>query len=238
MIRMSKSIGSLMAKSYIKKHSLSSRELNKDKSQYLISSRNNSQLGKKENIELIDVKSQANSDDNYTYSVRNSLKLFENKIDNEDLKGNSNINLIGSISQPLLFEVKNIKNNKKDEELNKRYIIDKYDENCIDDSKIEYLECLLEEQNKNFFYYLLTIVTLGIFALFLEIYPILKVKFSYLRTDIHNASHFFIKCHDGKYYIKKAYEIKLPRLNNNNLANLTKLPVISTHTKFFEFKLH
>ena len=213
MIRMSYSIGSLMAKSYIKKHSLSSRELNKDKSQYLISSRNNSQIGKKENIELIDVKSQANSDDNYTYSVRNSLKLFENKIDNEDLKGNSNINLIGSISQPLLFEVKNIKNNEKDEELNKRYIIDKYDENCIDDSKIEYLECLLEEQNKNFFYYLLTIVTLGIFALFLEIYPILKVKFSYLRTDIHNASHFFIKCHDGKYYIKKAYEIKLPRLN-------------------------
>ena len=239
MIRMSKSIGSQMAKSYIKKHSLSSRELNKDKSQYLISSRNNSQIGKKENIELIDVKSQANSDDNYAYSVRNSLKLFDlNKIDNEDLKGNSNINLIGSISQPLLFEVKNIKNNEKDEELNKRYIIDKYDENCIDDSKIEYLECLLEEQNKNFFYYLLTIVTLGIFALFLEIYPILKVKFSYLRTDIHNASHFFIKCHDGKYYIKKAYEIKLPRLNNNNLANLTKLPVISTHTKFFEFKLH
>ena len=138
MIRMSKSIGSLMAKSYIKKHSLSSRELNKDKSQYLISSRNNSLIGKKENIELIDVKSQANSDDNYTYSVRNSLKLFENKIDNEDLKGNSNINLIGSISQPLLFEVKNIKNNEKDEELNKRYIIDKYDENCIDDSKIEY----------------------------------------------------------------------------------------------------
>ena len=136
---MSKSIGSQMAKSYIKKHSLSSRELNKDKSQYLISSRNNSQLGKKENIELIDVKSQANSDDNYTYSVRNSLKLFDlNKIDNEDLKGNSNINLIGSISQPLLFEVKNIKNNEKDEELNKRYIIDKYDENCLDDSKIEY----------------------------------------------------------------------------------------------------
>ena len=238
MIRMSKSIGSQMAKSYIKKHSLSSKELNKDNLQYLVSSRNNSQLGKKDNIELIEVKSQANSDENYTYSVRNTLKYFDiNKLDNEDLNCNSNKNLVSPNLQPLLFDAKNLNDNKGND-LNKRYIIEKYDENCIDDSKIEYIECLLEEQNKNFFYYLLTLITLGIFALFLEIYPVLKVKFSYLRANIENASHFFIKCHDGKYYIKKAYQIKLPRLNNNNLANLTKLPVNSTLTKFFEFKLH
>ena len=96
----------------------------------------------------------------------------------------------------------------------------------------------MEDQNKNFFYFLFAIVTLGLFALFLEIYPLLKVKFSYLRANIVNASHFFIKCKDGKYYIRKAYEIKLPKLNNNNLQNLTKLPIISTQTKLFEFKLH
>ena len=202
---MSKSIGSQMAKSYIKKHSLSSKELNKDNLQYLVSSRENSQLGKKDNIELIEVKSQANSDENYTYSVRNTLKYFDiNKLDNEDLNCNSNKNLVSPNSQPLLFDAKNLNDNKGND-LNKRYIIEKYDENCIDDSKIEYIECLLEEQNKNFFYYLLTLITLGIFALFLEIYPVLKVKFSYLRANIENASHFFIKCHDGKYYIKKVF---------------------------------
>lgn len=239
MMRMSKSIGSQMAKSYIRKYSLSSKELNKSSNQYLDNSRNDSLTNKKENIELLEVKSQANSDDNYTHSVRNSLKLFDiNKFENESSKSNSNKNLIKPISQPLLYEVKNNNNPNTEKNSNIRYIIEKYDENCIDDSKIEYIECLLEEQNKNFFYFLLTIITLGIFALFLEIYPLLKVKFSYLRANIVNASHFFIKCRDGKYYIKKAYEIKLPRLNNNNLVNLTKLPVISTHTKFFEFKLH
>ena len=239
MMRMSKSIGSQMAKSYIRKYSLSSKELNKSSNQYLDNSRNDSLTNKKENIELLEVKSQANSDDNYTHSVRNSLKVFDiNKFENESSKSNSNKNLIKPISQPLLYEVKNNNNPNTEKNSNIRYIIEKYDENCIDDSKIEYIECLLEEQNKNFFYFLLTLITLGIFALFLEIYPLLKVKFSYLRANILNASHFFIKCHDGKYYIKKAYEIKLPRLNNNNLVNLTKLPVISTHTKFFEFKLH
>ena len=239
MMRMSKSIGSQMAKSYIRKYSLSSKELNKSSNQYLDNSRNDSLTNKKENIELLEVKSQANSDDNYTHSVRNSLKVFDiNKFENESSKSNSNKNLIKPISQPLLYEVKNNNNPNTEKNSNIRYIIEKYDENCIDDSKIEYIECLLEEQNKNFFYFLLTMITLGIFALFLEIYPLLKVKFSYLRANIVNASHFFIKCRDGKYYIKKAYEIKLPRLNNNNLVNLTKLPVISTHTKFFEFKLH
>ena len=236
-MRMSKSIGSLMAKSYIRAFSLSSKELNKDIAHNLINSRENSINSKKENIELLEVKSQANSDDNYNYSVRNSLKLFDlNKLECENSKSNSNKNVRKLISQPLLYEKESDENNEINSNI--RYIIEKYDENCIDDLKIEYIECLLEEQNKNFFYFLLTIVTLGIFALFLEIYPLLKVKFCYLKAQIYNASHFFIKCQDGKYYIKKAYEIKLPRLNNNNLVNLTKLPVIAVQTKFFEFKLH
>ena len=238
MIRM-KSIGSQMANSYIRKYSLSSKELNKNTSQNLINSRNNSINNKKENIELLEVKSQANSDDNYSYSVRNSLKKFDlNKLENESYKSNSNQNLIKPITQPLLYNIKNNFNENGEINSDIRYIVEKYDENCIDDSKIEYIECLLEEQNKNFFYFLFTIITLGIFALILEIYPLLKVKFCYLKSNIYNASHFFIKCYDGKYYIKKAYEIKLPRLNNNNLMNLTKLPVIAAQTKFFEFKLH
>ena len=193
MMRMSKSIGSQMAKSYIRKYSLSSKELNKSSNQYLDNSRNDSLTNKKENIELLEVKSQANSDDNYTHSVRNSLKVFDiNKFENESSKSNSNKNLIKPISQPLLYEVKNNNNPNTEKNSNIRYIIEKYDENCIDDSKIEYIECLLEEQNKNFFYFLLTMITLGIFALFLEIYPLLKVKFSYLRANILNASHFFI----------------------------------------------
>ena len=246
MMRLSKSLGSQMAKSYLRKHSLSSKELHKNNIPNLSSSRNNSinsiiNKKEKDNIEMVEVKSQANSDDNYTRSV--STKFLDlNKLDSENSTNNSNNNLIKPITQPLLYEtsLQVINSNNKDdnENSNIRYIIEKYDENCIDDSKIEYVECLLEEQNKNFFYFSLSIVTLGIFALILEIYPLLKAKFSYLRTNIYNASHFFIKCFDGKYYIKKAYEIKLPRLNNNNLTNLTKLPVISTRTKFFEFKLH
>ena len=246
MMRLSKSLGSQMAKSYLRKHSLSSKELHKNNIPNLSSSRNNSinsiiNKKEKDNIEMVEVKSQANSDDNYTRSV--STKFLDlNKLDSENSTNNSNNNLIKPITQPLLYEtsLQVINSNNKDdnENSNIRYIIEKYDENCIDDSKIEYVECLLEEQNKNFFYFSLSIVTLGIFALILEIYPLLKAKFSYLRTNIYNASHFFIKCFDGKYYIKKAYEIKLPRLNNNNLTNLTKLPVISKRTKFFEFKLH
>ena len=243
MMGMSKGISSQLAKTYIRKYSSSSKELNKNIKPNKNYSRNNSSNIKKENIELIEVKSQANSEDIYNSSSKNTLRLFDiNKLDNETSINNSNKNLIKSMNQPLLYDTNlQIKNGNEQNNIlnsNIRYIIEKYDENCIDDSKIEYIECLLEEQNKNFFYFLLSIITLGIFALILEIYPLLKVKFSYLRTKIYNASHFFIKCHDGKYYIKKAYEIKLPRLNNNNLANLTKLPVLSTQTKFFEFKLH
>ena len=242
MMGISKGITGQIAKTYIKKYSLSSKELNKNLIQNINNSRNNSISTKKENIELLEVKSQANSEDNYNYYSRNALTIDINKLDNETSLNKSNKNLIKAINQPLLYDatmqVKNGDEPKKAMNSNTRYIIEKYDENCIDDSKIEYIECLLEEQNMNFFYFLLSIITLGIFALILEIYPILKVKFGYLRTHIYNASHFFIKGHDGKYYIKKAYEIKLPRLNNNNLANLTKLPVLSTQTKFFEFKLH
>ena len=238
MMRMSKNLGSQMAQSYIRKHSSSSKDLNKMNDKFQINSRNNSLIDKKENIELIEVKSQANSEDNNYYSARNSMKLLDiSRFEIESTNSNSNKNL-KQISQPLLSEMKNTNYQNNNLNSNMKYIVDKYDENCIDDSKIEYIECLLEEQNKNFFYFLLSIITLGIFALFLEIYPLLKVKFSYLRVSIYNASHFFVKCYDGKYYIKKAYEIKLPRLTNNNLANLTKLPVLCTQTKFFEFKLH
>ena len=240
MIRASKTIGSQMAKLYIKRYSSSSKELNKNIIHKLNESRNNSSLTKKENIELIEVRSQANSED-YN-SMQKSLSGLElNKLENETSKNSSSTNLIKSMNQPLLYDsslqIININQNETSNS-NIRYTVEKYDENCIDDSKIEYIECLLEEQNKNFFYFLFSIITLGIFALILEIYPILKVKFSYLRVQIFNASHFFIKCYDGKYYIKKAYELKLPRLNNNNLFNLTKLPVICLQTKFFEFKLH
>ena len=188
----------------------------------------------KENIELNDLKPNSQSFENY-HSAKNSFKFLDiNKAELEKNVSNSTKTL-SSLSQPLLIE-----NFQKIQRSNTfpRYKVEKYDDHCIDESKIEYIECLLEEQNKNFFYYLLTIITLGIFALILEIYPLIKVKFSYLRARIANASHFFIKCNDGKYYIKKAYEIKLPRLNNNNIVNLTKLPIIATQTKFFEFKLH
>ena len=235
-----------MAMMYVKQYSLSSNDLRKENETNINISRNNSLFQikneKKENIELYDMNNHIHNSDNKNNSARNSYKYFD--IVNIDAKSSKsdNSNLIKPISQPLLNENSlQVKpdNSTNNINQNERYIVEKYDENCIDDSKIEYIECLREEQNKNFFYFLLTIITLGIFALILEIYPLLKVKFSYLRANIFNASHFFIKCHDGKYYIKKAYEIKLPRLNNNNcLVNLTKLPVISTHTKFFEFKLH
>ena len=188
----------------------------------------------KENIELDDI--NPNSQSFYiNHSAKNSFKIQDiNKVEFDKNVSNSTKTL-SSLSHPLLIE-----KFQKIQRSNTypRYKVEKYDDHCIEESKIEYIECLLEEQNKNFFYYLLAIITLGIFALILEIYPLIKAKFSYLRARITNASHFFIKCNDGKYYIKKAYEIKLPRLNNNNLVNLTKLPIIATHTKFFEFKLH
>ena len=188
----------------------------------------------KENIELDDINPNSQSF-GINHSAKNSFKFQDiNKVEFDKNVSNSTKTL-SSLSHPLLIE-----KFQKIQRSNTypRYKVEKYDDHCIEESKIEYIECLLEEQNKNFFYYLLTIITLGIFALILEIYPLIKAKFSYLRARITNASHFFIKCNDGKYYIKKAYEIKLPRLNNNNLVNLTKLPIIATHTKFFEFKLH
>jgi cation-transporting ATPase 13A3/4/5 len=139
------------------------------------------------------------------------------------------------LNQPLIKETIPVNVSKNN---SPRYYVEKYEENCMENSKIEYLECLLEDKNKNFFYYLLSLFTFGIFALILEFFPLLKLKFSYLVTNIGNCSHFFIKCKDGKYYIKKAYEIKLPKIYNNNLTNLTKIPITSPKTKFFEFKLY
>ena len=191
---------------------------------------------KKERVELLDIKQNTNFE-NY-HSANNSYKYLDiNKLDSESTinSKNSSSKTLSNLSQPLLVE--NISRREANNQY-PRYKVERYDENCIDESKIEYIECLLEEQNKNFFYYLLSIVTLGLFALVLEKFPLIKIKFGYLRARISSASHFFIKCRDGKYYIKKAYEIKLPRLNNNNLVNLTKLPIIATQTKFFEFKLH
>jgi len=227
-----------MARLYIKRYSSNPLE-NTGDSSYFNNEKNDSisifpkKNGKKENIELFDLKSPTQAPEDY-HSAKNSFKFIDiNKM--EESNRNNSSNTLTSIAQPLLVD-----NYPKVQIINNtpRYKVEKYDENCIEESKIEYIECLLEEQNKNFFYFLLSIITLGIFALILEIYPLLKAKYSYLQATIANASHFFIKCNDGKYYIKKAYEIKLPRLNNNNLVNLTKLPIIGTQTKFFEFKLH
>ena len=155
MIRASKTIGSQMAKLYIKRYSSSSKELNKNIIHKLNESRNNSSLTKKENIELIEVRSQANSED-YN-SMQKSLSGLElNKLENETSKNSSSTNLIKSMNQPLLYDsslqIININQNETSNS-NIRYTVEKYDENCIDDSKIEYIECLLEEQNKNFFYF-------------------------------------------------------------------------------------
>ena len=241
MKRNSKSIGKQMARIYIKKYSSNPLEYTEgtlsdnDKSFDSISvfPKKNS---KKERVELLDIKQNTNFE-NY-HSANNSYKYLDiNKLDSESTinSKNSSSKTLSNLSQPLLVE--NISRREANNQY-PRYKVERYDENCIDESKIEYIECLLEEQNKNFFYYLLSIVTLGLFALVLEKFPLIKIKFGYLRARISSASHFFIKCRDGKFYIKKAYEIKLPRLNNNNLVNLTKLPIIATQTKFFEFKLH
>ena len=228
-----------MARLYIKRYSSESLENNGDPL-YINSTKNDSisffpkKNNKKESFELSEIKPNSQSFENY-HSARNSYNYLDiNKLDFENSINNSSKTL-SALSQPLLVE--NAPKIKQSNNI-QRYKVERYDENCIDESKIEYIECLLEEQNKNFFYYLFTIITLGIFALILEIYPLIKVKFSYLRARISNASHFFIKCNDGKYYIKKAYEIRLPKLNNNNLTNLTKLPIVAHQTKFFEFKLH
>ena len=117
MMRTPKALGSQMAKSYLKRHSLSSKELYKNNIQNLNSSRNNSIINKKEkdSIEMIEVRSQANSDDNYTRSLSKTF-LDMNKLDTESTN-NSNNNLIKPITQPLLYDyslqVKNT-NNKND----------------------------------------------------------------------------------------------------------------------------
>ena len=238
MKRGSSNIGKQMARMYIQRYSSKSQEYSGE----LIDNSENDSIsvfpkrsGTKEKIELSDLKGGSQSFEEY-HSARNSFKFLDiNKPDLDNNSLNNSTKALSTMAQPLLIE-----NFPRVEKKNgiPRYKIERYDENCIEDSKIEYIECLLEEQNKNFFYYLMSIITLGIFALILEIYPLLKIKFSYLRTNLSNASHFFLKCNDGKYYIKKAYDIKLPRLNNNNISNLTKLPIVATKTKFFEFKLH
>ena len=242
MKRNSKSIGKQMARLYIKRYSSNPLEYTEN-STYINNSKNDSfSIFPKKNkgkIELQDLNGQL---PNYEYhSAKNSFNFFDKaELDISKNSSKTNNNMLNPFSQPLIFEnTPKLKISSKNlNSIYKTYEVDKYDDKCIEEAKIEYIECLLEDQNKNFFYFLMSIITLGIFALILEMYPLLKVKYSYLRANISDASHFFIKCKDGKYYIKKAYEIKLPRLNNNNLTNLTKLPIIATHTKFFEFKLH
>ena len=238
MKRNSKSLGKQMARLYIQRYS-NPEEYTGGSSSFTNKTNQDSisifpkKNDKRENIELSVIKVNPYEPE-MNHSAKTSFKYLDlNKSDFEINRSNNNKGL-NSMHQPLLYENIQIKRTNTIH----RYKVEKYDENCIDESKIEYIECLLEEQNKNFFYFLFSIVTLGLFSLILELYPLLKVKFSYLIGNIANASHFFIKCKDGKYYIKKAYEIKLPRLNNNNLVNLTKLPIIASHTKFFEFKLH
>ena len=238
MKRNSKSLGKQMARLYIKRYS-NPEEYTGGSSSFTNKTNQDSisifpkKNEKRENIELSVIKVNPYETDS-NHSAKTTFKYIDlNKSDFELNRSNSNKGL-SSMHQPLLYENIQIKRTNTIH----KYKVEKYDENCIEESKIEYIECLLEEQNKNFFYFLLSIVTLGLFSLILELYPLLKVKFSYLIGNISNASHFFIKGKDGNYYIKKAYEIKLPRLNNNNLVNLTKLPIIASHTKFFEFKLH
>ena len=141
--------GKQMGRLYIKRYSSNSLEYTGD-SFYSDNTKHNSislfpkNIGKKENIELLDLQSQEKF-----HSARNSLKLFDiNKIDESNIN-NSNKSL-NSMTQPLLVD-----NFPKMEIMNSipRYKVEKYDENCIEESKIEYIECLLEEQNKNFFFF-------------------------------------------------------------------------------------
>ena len=174
MKRNSKSIGKQMARIYIKKYSSNPLEYTEgtlsdnDKSFDSINvfPKKNS---KKERVELLDIKQNTNFE-NY-HSANNSYKYLDiNKLDSESTinSKNSSSKTLSNLSQPLLVE--NISRREANNQY-PRYKVERYDENCIDESKIEYIECLLEEQNKNFFYYLLSIVTLGLCALVLEKFP-------------------------------------------------------------------
>ena len=234
-----KSIGNQMARIYMERYSSNSVEYTKDPS--YDNDINNDSItnyprynSTKEKVELLDISPNSYTEKN-NRGNNSFIHLDINKLDFENnIKSSSKT--LDSYSHPLLIEnmLKKQHNNSYP-----RYKVESYNANCIDELKIEYIECLLEDQNKNFFYYFLTIITLGLFALILEIYPLIKIKFGFLRTKVSNASHFFIKAIDGKFYIKRAYEIKLPILSNNhNIVSLTKMPIIARKTKFFEFKLY
>ena len=138
---------------------------------------------------------------------------------------------------PLLFDSiinqhQNIKNGKIE------YNIEKYDENCIEESKIEKIVCLVEDEKKMFIYMFLCFITVSLVHFLCLMYPLLKVRLKYKYSSIRQSSHLLIYGADNKIYIVSAYEVNLPNLRNCNILNYTKNPVTVNQTKMFEFKLH
>lgn len=137
------------------------------------------------------------------------------------------------IAVPLLFDSITQKTHQA------KYYIEKYDPSCIEESKIESIQCLLFDEKKIFFNILFSIISLSIINIISWLYPKVKVKLQFLPSNISKCTHFLIHCKDQKFYIIKAYEINLPQLGSNSvILNHTKLPIYAYKTKAFEFKLH
>ena len=120
----------------------------------------------------------------------------------------------------------------------KYYIVEKYDENCIQESRIDKIICLTDDENKIFLFLFISIISLGLIPLIMEIFPLLQLKLRYKICNITNAKYFLIYCTDNEIYICKCYEINCPFLGICNITNYTQLPIHSNKTKMFEFKLH
>ena len=178
------------------------------------------------------------------HSAQNSstdLDVFKIEKDKVDRKKSNSKHL--TLRQPLLCQpMENIENGEIIQILNfeneNKYKVEKYDENCSFQSKIQYIECLTENNVKNYYYFILSIFTLGIYPILLEMFTLLKVKLCYNKSTIYEATNFLIKCNDNRYYIKKAYIIRLPKLTNCNIVNFTNIPLVAESTKLFEFKFY
>ena len=140
MKRSSNTIGKQMARLYIKRYSSNPQEYTqellsdnlKNDSISLFPKPNSS----KENIELFDLKGSKSFENHH--SANNSFKYFDkNKMDLDNNSINGSTKSLSSMGQPLLIE-----NFPKIQQINgiRRYKVVRYDENCIEESKIEYIE--------------------------------------------------------------------------------------------------
>ena len=133
---------------------------------------------------------------------------------------------------------------KKDLVNNNEYFVSSYNINCEEHLKIQKLIPLIKNKFKYCIFIFLNIITFFLINIIIQWYPTILLYIYYSKSSLEKATHIGIYCSkesDTEFEVVKLYNIKLPKINKDNVQSIIKnfnlnLPSYD-NILMFEYKL-